>query len=112
MTLPKKHSRPLVVSGECYRYIVSTSRTRDKGTFHLNLTVQIAAGRGQVLKAVGLLTRDFWRDFPEIESPGTYVALRPVHIASIVRRALESGWRPGDANTPFVFSIKAGELGL
>ena len=112
MTLPKKHSRPLVVDGEHFRYIISNSRTRSEGLFRLNLTVQIAAGRGQVLKTTGLLTRDFWVDFPEIESPGSYVAIRPVHVASIVRSALDSGWRPGNANTPFLFSINSDELDL
>jgi hypothetical protein len=54
MTLPSKNSRAIVVDAVRFRYIVAKSGVCDKGLFSLNLTVQIANGRGSILKAHGI----------------------------------------------------------
>ncbi len=69
MTLPKKNSRPITVDSTPLRCTVSTSTPNEAGLRPMNLTVQIGTGRGRMLKAQGLFTRDFWLDFPEVEAP-------------------------------------------
>ncbi len=110
MTLPKKNSRAIVVDAVHFRYIVSRSGTCDEGLFSLNLTVQIASGRGCMLKAHGILTRDSWLDFPEIESSDKYVVVKPGHVAAVIRLARTSGWDPGEVGMPFLLTMTAAEF--
>ena len=65
MTLPKKSSRPIEVDAASLRYTVSISKAGEDGLHPMNLTVQMGTSRGQILKAHGLFTRDFWLDFPK-----------------------------------------------
>lgn len=110
MTLPRKNSRAILVDAVRFRYIVSKSDACGEGLFSLNLTVQIASGRGSILKAHGILTRDCWLDFPEIESSEKYVIVKPGHVAAVIRRARTSGWDPVEVGTPFLHTMTAAEF--
>jgi len=105
MTLAKKNSRPIEVDLRRFRYVISQATAGAGGRFSLNLTVQIESGRGCILRASGLLTRDYWLDFPNIESADNYVVVRPRDVAAVIRRALDSGWNPENAGEPFVHTI-------
>jgi len=105
MALPKQTSRAIEVDAMDYRYIISTQCAKEPGWFQLNLTVQIEAGIGCILKAEGLLTRDFWLDFPKAGSPVDYLRMKPKHVASIIRLARNSGWTPQTSGEPFVFQV-------
>ncbi|MEO5685748.1 MAG: hypothetical protein ABIR54_00160 [Burkholderiaceae bacterium] len=107
MTLPKNSSRPIEVDAVHLRYVVSVSEAREAGLFPLNLTVQIETGRGRILKAHGLFTRDFWLDFPAVESSDRYPTLKPGDVATVVRLARASGWNPEEIGTPFLLEISS-----
>ena len=104
MTLAKTNSRPIEVDGVRFRYAISRSALNDSGEFALQLTVQIAEGRGCVLTARTSLTRDAWLDFPDAASAENYLRIKPVDIATVIKRALASGWEPGRAGRPFRFT--------
>jgi hypothetical protein len=110
MTLPRKNSRSIVVDAVHFRYIVSRAGISDEGLFSLNLTVQIASGRGCILKARGILTRDSWLDFPEIESLDKYVVVKPGQVAALIRCARTSGCDPAEVGMPFRFTMTASEF--
>ena len=107
MTLPKKGSRPIEVDTVPLRYVVSVSRAGEAGLFPINITVQLATGRGRLLRAHGLLTRDRWLDFPELERSDTYPTLKPGDVATVVRLARASGWNPEEIGTPFLLEINS-----
>lgn len=106
MTLPKKNSRSIEVDAVRYRYVISRSKACNNGLFALNLTVQIESGRGCILKAQGMHTRDFWLDFPEVQSSGKYITMTSGGVAAVIRRAHAAGWAPGDIGLPFLFAIR------
>jgi hypothetical protein len=110
MTLPKKNSRPIEVDGVPLRYTVSASKAAEAGLHAMNLTIQIGTGRGRILKAHGLLTRDFWLDFPEVEVSDRYPALKPADVAAVVRLARANGWNPAELGTPFLLEISSDAL--
>ncbi|MBW8758794.1 MAG: hypothetical protein JF586_14370, partial [Burkholderiales bacterium] len=49
MTFPKKGSRPIEVDAVPLRYVVSVSKVGEAGLFPINITVQLATGRGRLL---------------------------------------------------------------
>ena len=110
MTLPEKSSRLIEVDGVPLRYVVSVSRAGEAGLFPMNITVQIGTGRGRILRAHGLLTRDRWLDFPEAESSDRYPTLKPGDVAAVVRLARASGWNPAEIGTPFLLEISSDSL--
>jgi hypothetical protein len=110
MTLPKRNSRPIEVDSKRFRYVISQSGTSDAGQFSLNLTVQIESGRGCILQAKGLLTRDFWLDFPKCESEDNYLIVKPGQVAAIIKRARDGGWDPDVAGMPFILAITSAVL--
>lgn len=89
------------------RYVVSVSEADEAGLFPMNLTVQIATGRGRILRAHGLVTRDRWLDFPEADSSDKYRALKPGDVAAVVRLARAGGWNPEEGGAPFLLDISA-----
>ncbi len=111
MSLPKRKSRKLVVSGKCYRYIVSKGHNLGGDTFSLNVTVQSEEGCGSKLVTEGLTTRDFWLDFSDgAREKDSYSSLTPAHISRIVELALTRGWAAEGAADPFVVATSKAEL--
>jgi hypothetical protein len=107
MTLPKKGSRPIEVDTLPLRYVVSVSKAGEAGLFPINITVQLATGRGRLLRVYGLLTRDLWLDFPELEPADQYPTLKPGDVAAVVRLARASGWNPEEIGAPFLLEVNS-----
>ncbi|MFK7765661.1 MAG: hypothetical protein AB8B55_00360 [Mariniblastus sp.] len=109
MALSKKKSRPITVDELGYRFQVSISKIDNDNNYQLNITAESDKGDGSVLVANGLLTRDFWADapnLPPVESwNSTYPTVTPKHIANLIKKALESGWRADTPGPPFEFNI-------
>ncbi|WP_256081195.1 hypothetical protein [Massilia sp. YIM B04103] len=101
MTIPRKKSRLIEVDAVRYRYVISKSGADDDGHFKLNLTIQIESGDGSILKVEGLRSRDYWLDFPHIESSDKYLSMKPGQVAAIIRRALDQGWCSQKSGAPF-----------
>ena len=110
MTLPKKNSRPIEVDAVPLRYVVSVSKASEAGLLPMNLTAQLGTGRGRILKAHGLFTRDFWLDFPDVEASDSYPTLKPADVAAVIRLARASGWNPKDTGPPFLLEISSDTL--
>ncbi len=109
MTFSKKKSRPITVDEKDYRFQISISKTDVDGHYRLNVSAQIASGDGSVLQAVGLVTRDFWIDAPDLPPAeswqSAYPAVTPKHIAILIKKGLEAGWQPDAAGPPCEFNI-------
>ena len=105
MALPKKKSRPTVVNNQEFRYIVSTSRSEEKGDYSLNLTVQDNDGEGSILKVQGIITMDFWLDFPQKNSQEDYPVLTPKDISSIITKGIKMGWNPKENGKPYIIKL-------
>lgn len=105
MAFLNKKSRPINVENEDFRYVLSTGKPDEEWNFNLNLTVQDASGQGQVLKVVGLVTRDFWLDFPYVKDKEAYPVLTRKHIAQIIKTGIKTGWIPKERGRPFVLKL-------
>ena len=113
MTLAKKKSRAIEVNGVSYRYQVSTTRMDGNGNFSLNVTVQLEQGVRQVLKVVGLITRNDWLDGPMVAVDAdrrNYPVLMPKHIAKLIKLALSEGWNPELSGPPHDLHMQNDEL--
>ena len=105
MALPKKKSRLIRIGNSTFRYLISTGKPDEQWNFDLNLTVQDKSGEGNLLKISGLVTRDFWLDFPDIMKEEEYPILSPKDIAKIIDMGLKSGWRPKENGKPFIIEL-------
>ncbi len=105
MALPSKKSRPISVNDIAFRYIISLGKNTPT-KFKLNVTIQEATGVGKILKIQGLVTRDFWLDFPyEIKSSENYPKLTPKHISVFIQQAFKQGWEPSQKGPPFILNL-------
>ena len=106
MALPKKKSRLISANNENYRYIISTGKYNEDWEFDLNITIQHVTGEGCKLKVKGLITRDYWLDFPnDITSKKDYPVVTPKHISSIITHSLNSGWNPKQKGKPYIINL-------
>ena len=107
MALPNKKSRPITVNNLDFRYIISTTQIDEDWNFNLNLTVQLAKGNGSILKLKGLVTRDVWLDFPDLNKykKEDYPILKPKDISKIIEIGLNNGWLPTQNGKPHVLEL-------
>ncbi|MDT0559555.1 hypothetical protein RM697_12900 [Ichthyenterobacterium sp. W332] len=111
MALPKKKSRLITVNNEKYRYVISAGKYNENWEFDLNITVQLATGEGCKLKVKGLITRDYWLDFPnDITSKEDYPVLTPLEISIIITCSLKSGWNPELKGKPYIININNNQI--
>jgi len=111
MALPKKKSRLINVNNEKYRYVISTGKYNENWEFDLNIIVQLATGEGCKLKVNGLITRDYWLDFPnEITSKKDYPVLTPKNISKIITNSLKSGWNPESKGKPYIINLDNNQI--
>ena len=108
MALGKRNSRPITVDGESYRYCVSIGASDPAGNFPLNITVQSVNGVGAKLCVLGMTTRDFWLDMPNVlaEESGqsAYKTVLPRHVSSWIQKAILDGWNPTIGGAPFLLT--------
>ena len=106
MSFPKKKSRSIEVNGIAYRYCVTNSGKSSESYFELQVIVQVANGEGTLLRVTGLLSRDYWLDFPDISTNSAdYPVILPMHIANFIKQALQMGWNPDSREAAFVLKI-------
>ena len=103
--IPKNKSRTITVDSVIYRYAISCSWKED-GWCNFNITIQNEISNGSKLLAKGLVTRNFWLDFPNPESDsGAYPVITPKHIKSFIRMGISDGWEPNERGSNFVLSV-------
>lgn len=106
MSLPKKKSRSLTVNNQQFRYVISCGKYDENWIFGLNVTVQIAHGEGSKLKVTGMVTRDFWLDFPyDIATREYYPELTPKDVATLIEMGIEKGWDPVQKGPHFILKV-------
>ena len=103
--LPKKKSRPIKIDGEVFRYVISWSESGD-GWYDFNITVQSERHNGRKLKAIGLVTRDYWLDFSDGNLDlNNYPIITPKHIETFIRRAQIEGWDHSTSGPNFELEV-------
>ena len=111
MALPKKKSRLIDVNNEKYRYVISTGKYNENWEFDLNITVQLATGEGSKLKVKGLVTRDYWLDFPnDVTSKEDYPVLTPKSISKLITNGLTLGWNPELNGRPYIINLDNNQI--
>ena len=105
MALPKKKSRKINVNNTDYYYVLSTGKPDENRNFNLNLTVQCASGDGRLLKITGLVTRDFWLDFPNSSKKEDYPMITPKDTSNIITLGIEDGWNSNENGKPYIMKL-------
>ncbi|WP_299150347.1 hypothetical protein [uncultured Dokdonia sp.] len=105
MALSKKKSRLITLENKSFRYIISTGKADVDWNFSLNLTIQDSKGVGNLLKVEGLVTRDFWVDFPNSTKKEDYPVLTPKDISKIITNSIKSGWNPELKGKPYIIKL-------
>jgi hypothetical protein len=89
MTLPKKHSRQIVVAGICYRWCLGKKESQSTLAMGDRVVVEAADLNGATLVVrIGLN----WDDEP---------SLTPRHVADFIEDAIRAGWRPLECGPQF-----------
>ena len=68
---------------------------------------------GSVLQTKGLVTRDFWLDFPDMGSSwdkGDYPVILPKHIVRFVKVATSNGWKSSEQGKAFILNVDNKQL--
>ncbi len=107
MTLPKKKSRCIRVNNIDFRYIISTSLIDNDRNFELNVTIQVAEGKGAALSIKSLFTRDFWLDSSDsTRGLDDYPVILPNHIERFIKKGIEEGWNPQSRGSEFSLKLE------
>lgn len=112
MTLSIKKSRSITVKGESYRYQISTTKIDKGGNYRLNLTIQTTEPDSNILLVKGLITRDYWLDFPRINDhdKSEYPIITSRHIIKAIKTAQKLGWKRKDNDKRFELDMTNEEL--
>ncbi|MBV1849348.1 hypothetical protein [Catellatospora tritici] len=97
MALTQRGSRPIVVDGIEYRWLVRRRPTYSQGIgAPLTFVVELPDAHGAVL----VVRTDAARPDNWIGSPSAVI--RPAQVAACVRAALRGGWRPTQPGPAFL----------
>lgn len=97
MGLPKKGSKSICVNNIDYRYIISKSILHDDFIFNIKIAIQLATGFGPKLLISGIVSRDFWLDFPDVDQEmSVYLKILPKHVEKFIKDGLNLGWNPSE----------------
>jgi len=112
MTLSIKKSRPITIDNCSYRYQISTTKIDKDGNYRLNLTIQTVEPEANILLVKGLITRDYWLDFPRINDhdKSDYPIITSSHIIKAITKARKQGWKYDGTDKRFELDITNEEL--
>ena len=107
--LPKRKSRRVMVQGHAFRYIISISW--NSSNYEFNITVQSEEYNGYKLLFKGLVTRNFWLDFPYIaKDENSYPVITPKHICSYISLAIKEGWAYSEVGENYQVAVDTESL--
>lgn len=104
MAFPKSKQRRLVVDKLPYIAFVSENGYTDDGGVRLRVIVQSEYGYESLCVIAGMVNRNYWLDFPNIDIEKTF-AITPRIICELIRYALANGWSPTESKTQFLIEI-------
>ena len=113
MALSKKKSRPITVDNTDYRFQISTTKIDNDWNYKLNLTIDCAEEHSGCLQVTGLLTRNFWADFPDIKKDNGinhYPVIKPSQVETIILMAISKGWKPKVKGPLFEMELESNEI--
>jgi hypothetical protein len=109
--LPSSGSNRVEVDRTNYRYIVSESSALPDGTVPLALTVQLHNRNGAYLRVQGLTLIPV-PELPSERPRGRRLldranrAVRPRHVARLIRLGLAHGWKPESSGPPQILQVQ------
>lgn len=87
MAFPKSKQKRLVVDELPYIACVSENGHTEDGGVKLRVIVQADYGYESLCMIAGMVNRDYWLDFPDIDTENTF-AITPRVICELIRHAL------------------------
>lgn len=109
MAFPKSKQKRLVVDDLPYITCVSENGRTEDGGVKLRVIVQADYGLESLCVIAGMVNRDYWFDYPDIDIEKTF-AIAPRVICELIRYALTNAWSPTESKTQA--SIKLDNDGL
>lgn len=112
MALSIKKSRPITIDKCSYRYQISNTKVDKDGNYKLNLTIQTVEPDANILLVKGLITRDYWLDFPRIHDhdKSEYSIITSKHITKAITKARKQGWKYDGKEKRFELDMTNEEL--
>jgi len=98
MAFPKSKQKRLVVDELPYIACVSDNGRTEDGGLNLRVIIQADYGLESLCVIAGMVNRDYWYDFPDIDIEKTF-AITPRVICELIRYALDNGWSPAESKT-------------
>ncbi len=95
--LNRKKSRPIVVDGKQYRWVVAPGNG-----FVVFVAESADKSGGKIEVYVESDIDQMWVEFPHIQNPKLKV-VKPKDAESIIRQAIEAGWDPEVKGSPYQF---------
>jgi hypothetical protein len=93
MTFPKSKRNRLMVDGKPYIACVSQNGYTSDNGVKLRVIIQAGYGLESLCIIEGMVNRDYWLDFPDIDVAKTF-SITPRTMCDLVRHALANGWAP------------------
>ncbi|MBL4661466.1 MAG: hypothetical protein JKY19_14000 [Alcanivoracaceae bacterium] len=100
MVLAIKKNRPIKVEGKKYQYQNSTTKIYNNRNYILNLTIQSPQPNCSILSVKGLVTRDYWLNFPKVSEHkrSEYPIITSKHILKANKKTQKFGCKPEEVN--------------
>ena len=109
MAFPKSKQRRLVVDELPYIACVSENGRTQDGGVKLRVIAQAEYGCESLCVISGMVNRDYWFDFPNIDLENTF-AITPRVICELIRYSLNNGWSPTKSKTQALIEIDNDQL--
>lgn len=104
MTLAKKKTRIITIDDIRYRWLVTPKK---------NICILVAEKEGVKGQKIEVCfetdSMHFWVEFPNIDHLNLKI-LKPKDVESIIRRALNNGWKPDQKGKALVFDWRLEKL--
>ena len=98
MAFPRSKRGRFSVDGMPYIACVSSNGRTDDGGVRLRVIIAAEYGFKSLCIVSGMVNRDYWYDFPNIDRNKTY-SITPRVVCEIIRYALGNGWSPSGSKT-------------
>ncbi|MEL7496475.1 MAG: hypothetical protein AAFN77_02615 [Planctomycetota bacterium] len=98
MAFPKSKQKRLVVDELPYFACVSENGRTEDGGVKLRVIIQADYGYESLCVIAGMVNRDYWMDFPNLDIENMFT-ITPRVICELIRHALHHGWSPTKSKT-------------
>jgi hypothetical protein len=111
IVLPRSKSKRIGVDDGLYQYMVTEAGSSADGIVPLTITVQDHATNGARLCITGLKTkREPAERFKYWMERTVTVAVKPRHVAALIKLGMERGWTPTLPGPPFILQTENSDV--